>query len=307
MTKLKWYLPEPALANRILDHAGNTLREWPECQELFIRFVQASPYHDLAFPSLACQAVGGKGEEAIPVSTAWHAFHLGVVLLDSVLDQDDISGKFNSYEEVAALSSGPMFSAHHFLEGLNDSAFRRASTELSMGFLNCAYGQYLDTVVNRGTMSGKDALKAYWKCTILKSGSVYRAGLASGAAVATDSRSVIDALGNYGVAFGVIKQILDDCHDIFNDLEQGAPKATLPVLLYSASINAPLPISVDRKILTNEFAKANIPATIGDIINEWQRRAMNSLKQLSSSSTKSELEELIMGLVMPMFQEEKNE
>jgi len=273
------------------------IREWPECAKELENLVRTLPERDLVFPLLACEAAAGESEKAIPVSLAWNALHCGVVLLDKVIDRDELEG-FHSYEQMAALSSGPIFAAHHILSMLGDpTVSQRAGNILFQGFFNCAYGQYLDLTQGRQEMQTEQALNAYWRMTLLKSGSVYQAGLAAGAASATEAKGLIEALGNYGRAFGVIKQLMDDCSDILD--ADGTLEWTLPVLLYNTAKKSSPLIPMERETLFRLLDGAHIPETLAAVVTEWQHRALESLKPLPSSEAKQKLENYVTELVFP--------
>lgn len=273
------------------------VKDWPECAEALAKLITDLPERDLRFPLLACEAVGDDPEEALPVSLAWCALHLGVVLLDRVIDRDDLE-RFRSYEEIAALSSGPLFAAYHFLDQLEDAAaLRRVARVLFQGFFACAQGQYLDLMGARKGMQPEAALKVYWRMTLLKSGSVYQAGLAAGAATGTEAPDLIEALGAYGRAFGVIKQLMDDCTDVL--APEGSLEWTLPILLYHTTKPSRRHIPTDRDALFKLLDSARIPETLAAVLNEWQRRALESLHPLPPSEAKQKLENDVTELVFP--------
>lgn len=292
-------MAERVLEAQLLDilNADGLIKNWPECGDELTNLIKALPERDLAFPLLACDAAGGKPETALPVALAWIALHSGVVLLDKVLDRDALEG-FQSYEQIAALSSGPIFSAQNFLARIGDPVIiTRTAQTLFQGFFQCAHGQYLDLMQNRSELPGSQAMKTYWRMTLLKSGSVYQTGLASGAAVATSSPELLQALGQYGQAFGVIKQIMDDCTDFLK--ENGDFEMTLPVLLYQNATQNPLPKITDRKALFKVLDQAHIPEKLVTVITEWQRRALESLTSLPPSNAKERLKQYVHDLVYP--------
>ena len=273
------------------------VKDWPECAEALEELITNLPERDLRFPLLACEAVGGGPEEAIPVSLAWSALHLGVVLLDKVIDRDDLEG-FRSYAEIAALSSGPLFAAYHFLDQMEDAAaLRRVARVLFQGFFSCAEGQYLDLMHERARMQPEEALKAYWRMTLLKSGSVYQAGLAAGAATGTEAPDLIEALGAYGRAFGVIIQLMDDCSVVLSP--EVSVDWTLPILLFHSAKPSRPRIPTNRETLFKLLDSARIPETLAAVLDEWQRRALDSLHPLPPSEAKQKLKNHVTELVFP--------
>lgn len=280
------------------------IRAWPESARELVQFTKSLPERDMMFPLLACEAGGGEAEKAIPVSIAWSALHWGVVLLDKVIDHDELA-RFDTYEEVAALSSGPIFAAYLCLGKLEDPlVIHRAATELFRGFYQCAHGQYLDLMQARETMHPEQALKEYWRTTILKSGSVYQTGLAAGGAVATDKEAWMAALRDYGRAFGVIKQLMDDCNDVLSPpdlVDEHNPhyEITLPILLYNLTERGQPPIPAEREAIYQLLDKARVPETIGAILYEWQNRAINALEPLPPSQAKEKLADYATDLILP--------
>ena len=131
-------------------------------------------------------------------------------------------------------------------------------------------------------------LQAYWMSVIQKSGSIYYAGLAGAAAAGTDSGDLIEALGQYGIALGVIRQVIDDCRDILIDAKDTRKANTLPELL--------------RSILSRTESgqqNASIPEVIVDIIEEWKRRALDSLEIIGPSLAKDSLVTILDLVLQP--------
>ena len=123
---------------------------------------------------------------------------------------------------------------------------------------------------------------------IQKSGSIYYAGLAGAAAAGTDSDDLIEALGQYGIALGVIRQVIDDCRDILIDAKDTRKASTLPELL--------------RSILgKTESGQPNttVPEVIGDILEEWKRRALLSLEILDPSQARENLVTILELVLQP--------
>ena len=63
------------------------LREWTEVQALFRRVASGKPRHWL-LPLRACEAVGGSERQALPAVVAVACSHIGIVLVDDMLDSD---------------------------------------------------------------------------------------------------------------------------------------------------------------------------------------------------------------------------
>lgn len=131
------------------------------------------------------------------------------------------------------------------------------------------------------------------------------AGVAGGAAVGTNLTSWINALGDYGTALGVIRQVMDDCKDFWSDSIQSTRRYTLPLILFSMVSGKPADSIEPKMELSNSIyskmqiegstrlIKAGIPEIIADILLEWRRRALMSLQVLQLSEARSALEDIL--------------
>ena len=63
------------------------IQNWEEVQTLFRRVALGKPRHWL-LPLRACEAVGGTLEQAMPALVAVACSHIGIVLVDDMLDAD---------------------------------------------------------------------------------------------------------------------------------------------------------------------------------------------------------------------------
>lgn len=178
------------------------------------------------------------------------------------------------------------------------------------GFLS-SLGQYRLTIQSHSHAENQDPLENQWSNLILKSGSIYRAGVAGGAVVGSGTGAQIEGLGDYGVAVGVIRQVIDDCCDIWVDTLGKTRKTTLPLLLYKLvsdqlleqeEISEPgfglssFQASEDTSKL---LVDAGIPEMIAEILLEWRRRAVGSLDVLDPSPVKNILVDIIGHILNP--------
>jgi len=183
-------------------------KNWKEAQSLFIRIAEGKPDH-WRMPALACKAVGGAEAAAIPAVTAIACAHIGIILVDDMLDADP-RGEHQRIGQPAAANLACAFQAAS-LEALaraqipNDA--RLAAMEgMNAMFLSTALGQFWDVQI-------PNYEAAYWRVTQTKSSPFFGAalqigGLMGGAPIETATR-----LKELGELYGEIIQIHDDLED----------------------------------------------------------------------------------------------
>ena len=120
-----------------------------------------------------------------------------------------------SPEIATNLATSLIFVAFHELSQMqNTEKARRSARIFSQSGFDATCGQHRDLLKTPSTVEG--SLSDYWEMIILKSGSVFRTATAGGAAAGTSDDRLIDALGDYGTALGVMLQLIDDCRDVLN-------------------------------------------------------------------------------------------
>jgi geranylgeranyl pyrophosphate synthase len=193
-------------------------QEWPECNQMLVNLLAKDEPWFHALPILTCKAVGGAQSNAIPVAAAWMTLVHAANLIDDVQDGDIIrSAQLTKPELAITIAVAWIFAAFRMLvDPCLDLETRDRITKIfaSAGF-DSSTGQFHEFGLNTGNSDPVDQLQAYWKAVILKSGSICMAGAAAGAAAGTDSATLIEAMGDYGTALGVIRQVIDHCRGKF--------------------------------------------------------------------------------------------
>jgi geranylgeranyl pyrophosphate synthase len=285
-----------------------SFRQWPECQHLLLNMLAMEESWIHALPILTCKAVGGEQCAAIPVAAAWTTLAHAANLIDDIQDGDlGLSTQMERSDIALTIAIAWIFAAFQMLDDLHvdpETRSRVATIFANAGF-DSSMGQLQDLAFNGKKPGSGDPLQEYWNAVILKSGSIFMAGAAAGAAVGTDSTALVEALTDYGTALGVIRQVIDDCQDIQADAKFPEKQSKLPALLGSMVRGRGFGKQWNRKdkvdpsipqLLSENpqfLVEAGIPEIIADILLEWRRRAVKSLRKLKPSAARSMLENIL--------------
>jgi geranylgeranyl pyrophosphate synthase len=237
------------------------------------------------------------------VAAAWITlFHAGN-LIDDIQDGDLArQAQFETPDTAIAIGLAWIFFAFRMLgnSSITTESKCRISEIFSRAGISSSKGQFQDLISSEVQSNRSDKLTAYWDMVINKSGSICMAGAASGAACGTAQLPLITALGDYGTALGVVRQVLDDCRDVWIDTKNHKNRATLPLILRELITGDKLlsPPATEKQIKklsqTKEEAYhlltgTGVPDIIADILLEWRRRAMESLQLLEPSKARDAL------------------
>lgn len=212
------------------------VKSWNEASQLFQAAASRKPAHWL-IPVRACESVGGAQEWAIPAVVAIGCAHVGILLVDDMLD-DDPRGDYHRLG-LPAVSNLSCFFQAAALQAISrfvkDSRSQLTAVHtLNAMFLATTFGQYLD-----GQAPANES--EYWGVTKTKSSPFFGAALQLGALAGGSSPEVAEQLKGLGCLYGEMIQIHDDMHDTMEtpanpDWIQG--RAPLPIL-FASSVKHP--------------------------------------------------------------------
>lgn len=248
----------------------------------------------IALPAIACQAAGGSFEHGIILASAWVSLYLASEILDNVEDQELVTDQFLISPDVASnLATGLIFSAFHTLTSIQDAGKVGQIVRLFSGSgFDAVNGQHRDLLQTQ--LPVESSLDNYWEIVILKSGSVFRAAIEGGAVVAGANEDITKALGDYGIALGVILQLMDDCRDAFNRSQEAIRwEVSLPLLLYLMTVgeeNIIFPKVNSHAEWSELLQKTGVIQAISALLLQWKSRALASLAPLPESQGKFILE-----------------
>jgi hypothetical protein len=288
-------------------------KAWPESQQSLVNILSADPPWIHALPILACKAIEEKPSDAVPATAAWITLVHASNVLDIIQDGDiQRLSQFQSPQLASTVTIAWIFSAFNMIDNPSyDSEIQHKITRtFSSAGIDSSIGQYRGSVINSNNSNADEMLEDYWNAVIMKSGSIFKAGIAAGAIVGGGSEEVIEALSDYGTALGVIRQVMDDCRDVWKDIKVAEKYSTLPTLLQKI-------ISENQRLKHREklikvkkgtkfidqpnqvFFSTDLPEIITDILFEWRRRALENLNQIKPSEARKMLEAILDQAITP--------
>ena len=274
-------------------------QDWLECQQVCLERLSTDLPQLVSLPFLSCQAVGGSEVEAIPVVAAWSMLRYAANFLDAVQDGDDLPNGVSDPGIAIEYANGLIFAAFNSIAEIRDRDIAQQVIALfSQTAFQASLGNHLSQQ-RKGT--GETTLESYWHATILKSGSIFRAGLGGGAIAGKAQDECIKSLGDYGNALGIIRQIVDDCRDVIDEPDANAYEVTLPLLMLALrrekSIVELMASFNSRETLLAAFNESNVPETITSVLLEWHRRALEGLQVLERNEAAIALEGILTDFV----------
>lgn len=243
-----------------------------------VRHVLASP-GKMVRPALVClaaQAAGGAGEPRLWIAAAVELIHVASLIHDDIIDASDVRRGASTVNalwgnQIAVLLGDYLFAkAFDLLSRVRDPqvslAMAAASVEMSQAeILQIKYGAepHDDEDVYFRIIRGKTAhlFSAACRC----------GGLAAG------NRDAADALGRYGLEWGMAFQITDDALDLTSRTEElGKPihsdirggKVTLPVIRVLRTASAPDRAQL-RSLLTSG-ARDGLMEEVGGLLGRYR-------------------------------------
>jgi geranylgeranyl pyrophosphate synthase len=214
------------------------MESWQAAQSIFQQAAARRPNHWL-LPVRACEAVGGSLELAIPAMLAVGCAHVGIVLVDDLLDADP-RGEYHHLGMPACANLACAFQSaalYAIGQSSQDPTARSVALDrFNAMFLATAFGQFLDA----GAQTPADEA-SYWRVTQAKSSPFFGAALQAGALAGGGTLQTAEQLNQLGCLYGEMIQIHDDMHDSMEtpanpDWVQG--RSPLPIL-FASVVNHP--------------------------------------------------------------------
>jgi geranylgeranyl pyrophosphate synthase len=181
---------------------------WDEMRTILQHAASTRP-RDWQLPLVACQAVCGDAEKAVPASAALACAQISIILVDDMLD-DDPRGEYHRIGSGRASNFALAFQAAGIdalvRSGASSSVRLEALDSLNCMMLTTAHGQELD-IQNPADEA------SYWRVVENKSAPFYGCGLHIGTLLAEAEDDITKNLEQFGRLYGEMIQIHDDLND----------------------------------------------------------------------------------------------
>jgi geranylgeranyl diphosphate synthase type I len=212
------------------------IQSWGAMKTMLERAAPHKP-RDWQLPVLACQAVGGRPEWAVPAAAAIACLQGSVILIDDMLDNEPDGEHIFSGMGVTANLAAAFQAAglEAIARSKTPAAARLAALDcLNRAALTTAYGQHLD-------IQPVADEPAYWRLVAMKSCPFFSVALYAGALMGDAPLEVAQQLGELGRLYGAMIQLHDDLKDVMArpanpDWLEG--RSPLPIL-FAQTINYP--------------------------------------------------------------------
>lgn len=212
------------------------LAEWPEMGALFHKIIAARPRH-WRLPALACQAASGTLDQAAPALTANACFHISIILVDDLLD-DDPRGEHNRIGAPMVANLALAFAATGMRliasSDLEPTLRLVALAEAAQMLYTTALGQSLD-------MQNPSTEEGYWRLVEMKSAPFFCTAFYLGGLFGEIDPQTAPQLKHLGRLYGEIIQIHDDLGDALDtpaNPDWLLGRASLPIL-FAESVHHP--------------------------------------------------------------------
>jgi len=201
---------------------------------------------------LVCEALGGRGEDSLPIGVGLEVIHNFTLVHDDIMDDSDVRrGKetlYRTHGTSMAINVGDALFARAYRiiseMDMDGDEFRGLIKEVSSTVEEIAIGQYLDMDFESRQDITEDE---YMKMIRLKTAVLMRMAARGGAYAARASDEMKDAAGVYAEKMALAFQIADDLLDIYGgegnfadrrgqDIKNG--KRTLMVIKTLENLNA---------------------------------------------------------------------
>lgn len=205
------------------------VKEWDEVRALFGRVASAKPAHWM-LPVRACESVGGTMEQALPAALTVACGHIGIVLVDDMLDADPRGEHLKVGEGAAANMASALQSAA--LAAVTHCDMPADGKILAM---ECVNEMFLATTIGQhwDVNSIVADEESYWKIARAKSSPFFGASLQLGALMGGASVELAAKFKKLGSLYGEMIQIHDDMGDTLAvpaKPDWDADRAPLPIL-----------------------------------------------------------------------------
>ncbi|UCC58699.1 MAG: polyprenyl synthetase family protein [Candidatus Bathyarchaeum sp.] len=280
----------------------------------------AKAWYDVVHPglvSIACEAVGGRADDTIPVQVAMLLLTAGFDVHDDIIDESRTKyGKptvFAKFGKDITLLVGDAFlmKALVLLHKL-EKQFPTEKINAIWDIINSLFFELGDAEALEASLKGNIDISPEEGFRILKmKASTFEAHMRIGAIVGGAEKDVVDLLGDYGRTMGILVSIREDFIDVFEDeeLQNRFRNECLPLpILYAFKSPQTKRTIIDylskqrvsdedaEKIVDMIYEDENVE-TFRNEVNQLAEEALTEIKNIPNKKLLSSVETLIKGII----------
>lgn len=205
------------------------VKDWDELKAVFQRAARGKPKHWL-LPLLVCEAAGGDPTQAFPAVLAIACGHIGIIVVDDMLDDDPRGVHVNAGKAITANMASALQSAAGAAisnSAMDQTAKLRGMEAVNAMFLSTSLGQDWDV---KTVLEDEET---YWKIARAKSSPFFSTAFEVGALAGGASLELAVQIKELGVIYGEMIQIHDDLDDSLATPAKpdwNAGRTSLPIL-----------------------------------------------------------------------------
>ncbi len=280
----------------------------------------AKSWYDVAHPglvSIACEAVGGRADDTIPVQVAMLLLTAGFDVHDDIIDESKTKhGKptvFAKFGKDITLLVGDAFlmKALVLLHKL-EKQFPAEKIDVIWNIIDGLFFELGDAEALEASLKSNVDISAEDCFRILKmKASTFEAHMRIGAIVGGAEKGVVDLLGDYGRTLGILVSIREEFIDVFEaeELQNRFKNELLPLpILYAFKNKETKSTIIDylskqrvsdkdaEKIVDIVYEDENVE-TFRNEVKQLAEKALTEIKNIPNKSLLPLLEILIRGMI----------
>lgn len=297
------------------------LQEKMKCKEINDAFeYYAENWNDVIHPgllSIACEAAGGDIDKSIPIQVVMLLLTAAVDIHDDIIDESNTKyGKPTVFarfgKEIALLVGDALLMKALVLLHKLERQFRIEKMDAIWNIIGSRFFELGDAEALEASLKGNvDISPEEWFQILKMKASTFEAHMRIGAIVGDGEQGIVDLLGNYGRALGILLSIREDFIDVFepDELQNRIRNECLPLpILYAFKNPQTKKIILDylskqkisdkdaERIVDIVFEEENVKS-LRNMVKRMAEEACNTISSIPNRNLVYQMEKLIKGAI----------
>ena len=297
------------------------LQEKMKCKEINDAFeYYAENWNDVIHPgllSIACEAAGGDIDKSIPIQVVMLLLTAAVDIHDDIIDESNTKyGKPTVFarfgKEIALLVGDALLMKALVLLHKLERQFKLEKIDAIWNIIGSRFFELGDAEALEASLKGNvDISPEEWFQILKMKASTFEAHMRIGAIVGDGEQGIVDLLGNYGRALGILLSIREDFIDVFepDELQNRIRNECLPLPILYAFKNPQT-----KKNILDYLSKQNISdkdaeriveivfeeesvEMLRNIVKRMAEEACNNITNIPNKNLAYQMEKLIKGAI----------